>query len=235
MDSQPIKKVIIEDEKSTPQARASRLRRVRNLANLSRKELCEKAGINVNTFKGWELARYGGLPRDGAKKVILATKQCGIEATIDWLLHEIGNAPKVLENYAPISSTQQPLETTHIQHDESYANTELLLFRKNHPNSIDLKIYDDGMEPIYEKGDLVAGTPLNGEDIKKLIHQNCIIHLANGQIVARNIRATKEGNKFSLICINPKTTVTEPIIHNVEISSAAKIIWHRKILGEDIE
>ena len=32
------------------QERADRLRRLRNLANLSRKELCEAANININTY-----------------------------------------------------------------------------------------------------------------------------------------------------------------------------------------
>ena len=64
------KKLLIENEFSTPEARADRLKRVRNLANLSRKEICESGDININTYKGWELARFGGLPVDGAEKII---------------------------------------------------------------------------------------------------------------------------------------------------------------------
>lgn len=93
-----IKKVEILDEKSTPEARAKRLRRVRNLANLSRKALCEDGLINVNTLKGWELGRYGGLPKDGAEKIIQRIAREGVHCTLDWLLHEIGPGPRLISN-----------------------------------------------------------------------------------------------------------------------------------------
>ena len=40
------KKLMIENEYSTPEARAERLKRVRNLSNLTRKELCDLSNIN---------------------------------------------------------------------------------------------------------------------------------------------------------------------------------------------
>ena len=44
------KKVIVRDEKSTPEARAKRVKKVRNLANLTRKQMCEGNSININTL-----------------------------------------------------------------------------------------------------------------------------------------------------------------------------------------
>ncbi len=35
---------------SAPQERAARVKRVRNLANLSRKDMCDCEGLNVNTY-----------------------------------------------------------------------------------------------------------------------------------------------------------------------------------------
>ena len=53
----------------SPKSRGERLRRVRNLANLSRKNF-PLHGINLNTLKGWEIGRHGGLTEKGAKKNI---------------------------------------------------------------------------------------------------------------------------------------------------------------------
>lgn len=82
------------DELSTPQARADRLRRLRHLANLSRKDMCDQE-LNINTLKAWELARFGGLPKDGAEKVIKRVAKEGVMCTSDWLLHGLGAGPQL--------------------------------------------------------------------------------------------------------------------------------------------
>ncbi len=89
------KKVTVLDERSTPEARAARLKRLRNLANLSRKEMCESSDLNINTLKGWELGRYGGLSLDGAYKLVRRVAAEGVFCTVEWLLHEDGLPPRV--------------------------------------------------------------------------------------------------------------------------------------------
>jgi len=98
------KKVLVIDEHSTAEARAERLRRLRNLANLSRKEMCNTDFLNINTLKAWELARFGGLPKDGANKVIMRVAQEGVTCSIDWLLYGKGESPR-LENYSIMVKT----------------------------------------------------------------------------------------------------------------------------------
>lgn len=53
VDKKYIKKVIVSDELASAEARAERLRKIRNLANLNRKEICDSDEINFNTYKGW--------------------------------------------------------------------------------------------------------------------------------------------------------------------------------------
>jgi hypothetical protein len=50
-----VKKVIVTTERSSGDARAERLKRLRNLANLSREQMCESGELNINTLKGWEI------------------------------------------------------------------------------------------------------------------------------------------------------------------------------------
>ena len=86
----------------------------------------------------------------------------------------------------------------------------------------------DGMLPIYSIGDYVAGVYQTEQAIKTLIGLNCIMKLINGDIIVRNLRPGKEANKYTLYCINIETTVGEPIIYNIKLEFAAKIIWHRR-------
>jgi len=72
----PIKrKVIVDSELVSSVARAKRLRQVRNMANLSRKEMCSGSVINLSTYKGWEIGRGGGISIGGAKRVIARVKK----------------------------------------------------------------------------------------------------------------------------------------------------------------
>ncbi|MBI5448694.1 MAG: XRE family transcriptional regulator, partial [Gammaproteobacteria bacterium] len=58
--------------------RGRRIKILRVLANLDRKAVEEKHGINFNTLKGWELGRHGGLTEKGAKKIISMCQQEGV-------------------------------------------------------------------------------------------------------------------------------------------------------------
>lgn len=112
-----LKKVQVTDELSTAEARAERLRRLRNLANLSRKDMCN-TDLNFNTLKAWELARFGGLPKDGADKVIRRIAKEGVICTADWLLYGKGITPQltterelITEFRAIIHDMRTPLAT----------------------------------------------------------------------------------------------------------------------------
>jgi hypothetical protein len=78
---------------SSPQARGERVRRVRNMANLSRPALCDKSDFKIDTLIGWEVARHGGLTEKGAQKLIHRIAQEGVICTVEWLLHELKGLP----------------------------------------------------------------------------------------------------------------------------------------------
>lgn len=218
-----IKKIIPIDEGSNSDARAARLRRLRTLANLSRKEICEGADLNVNTYKGWELGRYGGLPKDGAAKVIARVATEGVFCSEDWLLHGVGVAPTVAVDLQTLTS-----EVADAAGERAHIHTELQLFKSHYPNAVDFIIFDDGMLPHYAIGDVVAGVPVTLEAITNALGKDCIIGLKNGKQVVRNLRAGSSADKFILVCTNPLTTVVNPILHDLEITYAAPIGWHRK-------
>jgi len=216
------KKIIITDENATPQKRAERLKRVRNLANLTRKAMAEHDSLNVNTLKAWELGRYGGLPKDGAQKVIERVAKEGVLCSLDWLLYGKGFGPQVTHDQ--VFSTS--LDATILTETQKIAE-ESLLFKKHYPEAIVYHVIDDGMSPYFNIGDVVLSHQKETQINKNLHSKNCIVQLNDGRLLLRNLRLTPEG-KINLICLNPNTGVDEPAIHNAIITFAGEVIWHRK-------
>lgn len=223
----PKKKVLVRDEQSTPEARAERLRRVRNLANLTREAMCLNSELNANTLKGWEIARYGGLPQDGAEKVVARVAQEGVTVTTDWLLYEIGVGPQVITDFKKAKADKkkktQPLT---LQHEEQLIINELMLFRSQFSHAVDFKVADDAMEPYYKPGEYVAGVKRFGKNIRTLVGRACIVQTANGITLLRVVRDGQTPDRYTLMCFNTQTTAQEPILYNVELTSAAPVARH---------
>ena len=222
-----IKKVIVTDQQTTPEARAERLRRVRNLANLSRQAMCDTGEININTYKGWEIARYGGLPVDGAERVVNRVQKEGVFCSIDWLLYEIGSGPYVMPNYQQAQTdSKKTAKMLVIDKEEEIILQEMMLFRSQYRDCLDIQIDDDGMAPNYVEGDFVAGVKHYGGNIQNLVGQNCIVQTLEGDLLVRRIHAHQKTNHYTLQCINHNTAVKQPTLYDVELSSAAPILRH---------
>ncbi len=219
---------------SSPEARGERVKRLRNLSNLSRQEMCEGNDLNVNTLKGWEIGRYGGLTVKGADKLLQRVAQEGVICNMDWLLYEIGSGPSINSDYIKTKEFVN-LDNTELQanftKEDKYIAEELMLFRSHYKHTVDLIINDDGMLPIYQAGDYVAGVPYFQEKIANLIGENCIVQTASGHLLVRQLRKGNHENAYNLICINTATSVEQPVMYNVNIISAAPITWQRRKHG----
>lgn len=201
--------------------RGERLKKLRHLANLSRKTLCELSGVNINTLKGWEIARHGGLTEAGAKKLLPTFAEQQVSCSLEWLLHDIGPGPSVSSHYSP----SRPIQG----HENTKNNTaieELVFFKQLHPQAVDFKIEDDAMGPFYNRGDLVAGIP---GTITDAINQHCIIETTDGIRMLRLLKPSSEKNKFHLVAINPDTKVDAASVYNAEIVFAAPVMWLRRL------
>lgn len=226
------KKVIVRDEKSTPEARAKRVKKVRNLANLTRKQMCEGNSININTLKGWEIARYGGLPVDGSEKIVERVKTEGVVCTADWLIYEIGTGPYVIPNFHESKrdldlESEQPARGSEINEQESLILNELLLFREQFSNTTAYQVSDDGLSPAYQLEDYVAGIKRHRDKITTVVGQDCIVQTDDGKTLLRNLRQGSTKGKFMLVCTNHNSSmVKEPVLYDVKLIYAAPVIRH---------
>lgn len=210
------KKILFESELSSPQHRAERLRTLRNISNLSRKELCLLTDININTYKGWELARFGGLPLDGAEKVIETVSNKGVLATTAWLLHGISPAPTLLNENDPNTSCD----------NNDVIIREFSVFNQaNNGNAVLFKIKNNANSPSLFEGDYVAGIKHHGADILKCLNKLCIVQSSNAIEDICFVKKGHEKNSYSLLSTNYSSD-QQLILQEVKVTYVAPILRH---------
>lgn len=205
---------------TSQRARGERLRRLRNMANVSREELCNIDTLNTTTYKGWEIGRFGGLTISGAKEVIKRVAKEGVICSLDWLLSGQGCGPFVIADTSCVLGTDNNNVDSILQ--------EVTVFQNNFKNGIFIELLDDGMHSQYSKGDYVAGIKKYGREIISLIGETCIVETINNQILVRQILKGTANDTYTLVCTNPKTTVKPPVLLDLKINAAAPIIRHYK-------
>lgn len=214
---------------SSPTAKAERLKRVRNLANLSREDFCADGEVNLATLISWEVGRFGGLSQKGAASVIARVAKEGVFVTPEWLLHEIGVGPEVQVDYKKLSKQKTKIKTdTKLPSEKTRIIEELMVFKKLNKHTIDFIVDDDAMLPHYQPGDYVAGTKRFNDKIKSLVGYDCIVQTTDGRILMRSLQRGPRDTSYNLVSTNLQAKAKNAIIYDVELASAAPIIWHRR-------
>jgi transcriptional regulator with XRE-family HTH domain len=220
MDQNLIKTENLLSAPDSPEMRAWRLKRVRNLANLNRNQMCDDGEIKQNTLIGWECARFGGLTRNGAIKVLSRITREGVHCSLEWLMDGIGPEPSVNPN----PSIQSP---EFENNEDAVIAYELACFKSKNINAVDMIVDDEGMLPQYQEGDCVAGKKRMGKEIQQVIGRDCIVQTTDGAVLLRNLREGNEPDLYTLICNNSDIKTRSFITLNVRLVYAAPIIWHR--------
>lgn len=216
------------DFRITPTARGRRLRILRMLADFSRKDMAEKYKISTSTLQAWEEGKGGGLSDKGALRVIEAFRHAGVNCSYDWLLHDIGTGPQLVSQSRPLLTMEAYQEAE--EANQEAISQELLVFRRCNTDSIDMLVLDDGMAPIYNKGDYIGGRRrFEPSAISSLIGCDCMVETTFGEKIFRRLRPGAEEGFFNLVCVNPNADVAEPTRYNVKLVSAAPVIWHRRV------
>lgn len=218
-----IEKKLLDHPDASSEARGLRVKRIRNMANLSRQQMCDGTDININSLKGWEIGRYGGLTSSGADKIIQRVAQESVRCTLDWLMYGMGPGPTAQADAALRHSSLEISED-----EETKITQELLLFKQHYPLAVDFIINDDGMSPLYNIGEYVAGVNLTASKIESAMGMNCIVQMENGNVLVRQLRKGSVKDTYTLACANISTHVEKPILYDVKINYAAPISFHRK-------
>ena len=215
---------------TSPIARGKRLKNLRKMTGASRRLFAEKHEISPNTLQNWEDGKAGGLTEKGAKRVILALREEGIQVSKKWLLEGEGLKPYISD--AIYTNSEININENDIilppTPEEIAIIAEIQALHTLYTDSIEYFIKDDAMCPHYEMGDWVAGVKRLNKDIVSVCGKVCIVGTLNGDIYLRYLRQGNIPEHYHLLCTNLNTTVKEPVLNNVELEFAAPIIWHRR-------
>jgi DNA-binding transcriptional regulator YiaG len=193
--------------------RGMRIRQLRSALRYSTRKFEAKFAIKASTIKGWERGEGGGLTADGALRLIDVFQKEGLPCTLEWLLYGEGISPFLSDHP-----------------DKQKSNTivqELRFFHQLHPGAIDTVVKDQAMEPRFCLGDYVAGIRLFDRAIDALIGSPCIVQLANGEILVRQLLASSIPGSYTLASINPKASSGQAL-KTAPVFSAAYVLWVRK-------
>lgn len=211
---------------SHKKARAKRVKSLRQLTQLSRRAFAERYGIPAPTLQNWEDAKGNGLSEKGARNIVQLLKDAGIYCSVDWLMYGNGTGPQ-LTGYRYEIKEPVP-NNAWAQKDSNCIEEELSLFRQHFPNSIELVVPDDSMEPRFTKGEWVAGVRHQSLELNNVNGKVCIVLTKDGQMALREVRNSDIPNRYTLACLNLRTNVTKPFVYDVELVYAAPVIWSRR-------
>jgi len=217
-------KVISKDH----QSRAKRVWSLRQLTQLSRRDFAKRYGIAAGTLQNWEDASGNGLSEKGAYRLANSLQADGIFCAVEWLLHGIGDAPRV-GNLLP-AVTLAMSNIIPVNEEQTAITEELQLFCSHYPEAIYLQVKDDSMLPNYNLNDYVAGVRYYGSEIYNFIGEDCIVLLNTGEQLLRRLRYSNIPGLFDLLAINPQTESPKPYYYEVSLVYAAPIIWLRRHL-----
>lgn len=205
------------------QERANRLKCLREMSGLSRDAIKDRYNISRGTLQNWESARFGGLTAKGATQFIRAMQAEGIVASHDWLFHGIGVSPSMVPKNGQKIQKQHSDKTPKPQ-----AIQELVKFKANNTDAIDLIATDQSMWPIVHQDDMVAGIRVYREATNDLIEKVAIVQTHEHGTLIRKILPGEMANTYHLSVLNLEACQNiTPILYNISILSAAEVIWIR--------
>lgn len=220
----------MSDDQSSPLERGKRLKLLRSMTGLSKKEFCKKYKISSTSLHYWENAASNGISKKGALKVVKNLHMDGVHCTIAWLSHGLGIHPQFIDvRYAENITVSDDQEALNIS-DIKIIHYEIERFRQLNSGAIAFAIVDDGMDPFYRINDYVGGKR-QLTNFNRFIDQDCIIETEDKQLFCRRFAAGNLAGFYNLYCVNPKTSVYPPILYNVKIISVVPItrLWRRNL------
>jgi len=212
---------------NSPRDRGNRLKMVREkILGVSRPTFSQRYGVPFSTLQKWEDGIGKGINNSAAEKISSVYQSLGIDCTPEWILYDSGKPPApLLAHHYPLAADKNsnyPLD------EVALIIQELRFFCQLHKNTLDAIVNDDAMEPCFKKGDYVAGVRFFNKDIEKLVNYDCIVQTIHGDVLIRHLAAIQSNQHYTLTCLNHKSTTKPKKRENVEIASAAPIIWIRR-------
>jgi transcriptional regulator with XRE-family HTH domain len=222
--------------------RGERLRIVRKITGMVTEPFSKLCGVGRTTISSWEQG-INSLTERGAAKVVRGVHEKGIRCTPLWLLHGVGDPPKIVDQDKLLELDYHrlvPQIPIHLAEGmPSYKQTEIEkeveLFKTTYSAQLIYRIQDYTMHPLYLPGDWVGGSSLSAEALDLAHDMDCIVQLKNGSLLVRRVKVESLGAvKLSLYGMNAETSVEHPPLRYLtasQITALAPIIriWRHSL------
>lgn len=197
--------------------RGRRIRMLRVLSGLSRKQFQEQLSVSMSTLNIWENGRVC-LTLKGAARISSAVKTIGVICSENWLLYGEGVPPYTAGSSAP---TAEAPRTTEYRDEIDY-------FLHENKDGITTTITDDTMAPFYNIGDVVVGIPYKEDDLISLTGRPVILTINKTRAIRKLESIFDSVCHFS--CCNSHTANDNLSYIRLEDGvSLAKIILHKSL------
>ena len=162
----------------------------------------------------------------GAKRLVDVLREVGVYASEEWLREGKGISPRPLEEitgdfHAPAE------ESLHAVGENLKIAKEISTFITQNEGAVVTIVNDDAMLPFYEECDYVGGIKHTGAAIKEAMNKRCVIEFPNRKMTVRQLSKGIDSSRYNISAINLNTKMSPTAEYNVEIISAAPILWHR--------
>tara|TARA_B100001093_G_C26769045_1_gene989228 strand:- start:650 stop:1315 length:666 start_codon:yes stop_codon:yes gene_type:complete len=206
----------------------NRVKRLRMMSGLTRKQFSILSQIPQQTLSSWEdpLIHRSGITEKGAEILIKALEEQKIETTKEWIFFGEGKCPSFISH----TENSEVIDTPDWDYQEAILR-DIADFTKNNLHSCILQLKDDSMSPILEKGDYVGGIKPNNIKIDGM---NCIIIL-NGEVLVRKIIRTDD--KRNIIVSTLKDIFTGQPTETISLDNSEDIfaiVWYRKNVWDEV-
>lgn len=177
-----------------PIGRGERVKKIREILNISSEELARRVKFSRQSISYWENGRQNGLSYAGAEACVRVLKEADIECDVNWLLYGSGAEPYHTSEGMGVAKTAfDPIQDDY-PNDERLE--EMMLFNR-HSQAICMAVKHNAMRPLYQKEDWVGGywQPV----LPKLIGQPCIVNLNDRLEVRLLKRRSAQGYDLSFM------------------------------------
>jgi DNA-binding transcriptional regulator YiaG len=209
---------------ASSQARASRLKRMRRLTFLSRKEFAKKHTFSPGTLQNWETARFGGLTEKGARLILKAFKQEGIFCSYEWLMLGVGDGPVFTK--PAMKNVQNGVSSRFLP--GAGVSQELKFFMQMHPGAVSIQLSDDSLEPYMSKGDWLCGVACNIARRDEILGRLCIVERKDGGVVVRYVKEITHDGLVSFVAANPFSSAQFLQEEKVLVRRVVPVLWWRR-------
>jgi transcriptional regulator with XRE-family HTH domain len=204
-----------------------RLRALRTLLSITRKDFAKKHAIPLPTLRAAEYSE-GPLSFKQLKKLLKAFEEEGIICSEEWLIEGSGNLPVLAKHF--INQEVEAIES-HTHSEKLHFNSilvEAALFQKHIPESLVVRVTDNLMVPLYEENDYVGGIKLPLPLESHFYNKPSIVRLPDETHLVRIIYPGAESLLFTLMCPAPFYKTNPRLLINTPVKAIYRIIWHRK-------